>query len=549
MTRTVLDNAMVAHVWAQLAQPEGRSHNGNFYFEGPFLYSYGRHYVVGYATPGGLFLLNADSSTMTTTGKHKPAAWRAVDYGRGKFANTHSVPGLTRLADVLHNALYSYSWGAAAEAEARGERPAFLPVGYILKSPAERRAAVPAVARFLESAGGGYWPGEEAAAAIFRELGERPHVAEGRARAGAARVAKAEAKAKADAARRELDSNARLARQLAKDSPAKAAEGVRGYLVKAAESTGYAAERAEEEARAESREYFRAAKAAKAKGWAAIARACRACYAATRAELARFERERERYAARARTRSLVRLIRQAPAETRDFWAANPGIAADVDAIAPAQLESALDAARRGVRGFRELGDALTELSGTPYAAAAWGPGVFVRAREAEAEARNTADKLAAVAELVNTRLHGAAVALWREGGRVPYSVGRLSDGQGGALLRAEHVTRDESGAITGGELVTSWGARVPLTHALKAFRFLKFCREKGAADSTFDGWNANGRTIRVGHFRVDSVDARGNFRAGCHRINWPECEALARALGVAELAPSDEALSPSHAAA
>ena len=40
MTRTVFDNFTVAHIWAQQNQASGRSHNGNFYFEGSAIYSY-----------------------------------------------------------------------------------------------------------------------------------------------------------------------------------------------------------------------------------------------------------------------------------------------------------------------------------------------------------------------------------------------------------------------------------------------------------------------------------------------------------------------------
>lgn len=109
----------------------------------------------------------------------------------------------------------------------------------------------------------------------------------------------------------------------------------------------------------------------------------------------------------------------------------------------------------------------------------------------------------------------------------------MTDGQEGALIRARGVTRDESGMITGGTLETSQGAEVPLTHAIRAFRFLKLCRDKG------QGWQANGKTLPVGHFKVDHVDSEGNFRAGCHRINWGEVARLAAELGLAELAPEN----------
>ena len=135
----------------------------------------------------------------------------------------------------------------------------------------------------------------------------------------------------------------------------------------------------------------------------------------------------------------------------------------------------------------------------------------------------------------------AAKAAWLSG-ESSYQVGRLSDDNGGALIRARGVERDESGAITGGELQTSWGASVPLAHALRAFRFLKLCHDTGRT------WNANGRTIPVGHFRVSEVRPDG-FTAGCHTFNWPEIARLASALGVAEMAGDESALVNSAMAA
>lgn len=148
--------------------------------------------------------------------------------------------------------------------------------------------------------------------------------------------------------------------------------------------------------------------------------------------------------------------------------------------------------------------------------------------EAFAALRDAANKAKAAAL---TQEAAAKVEAWREGGPLPG--GRLSDPAGGALLRAVGVKRDDSGAIVAGRLGTSWGAEVPLRDAIRAFRFLKLCRDNGQA------WRANGRALEVGHFRVDSVDTSGNFRAGCHVINWPEVAALASRLGLSDLAPAD----------
>lgn len=88
----------------------------------------------------------------------------------------------------------------------------------------------------------------------------------------------------------------------------------------------------------------------------------------------------------------------------------------------------------------------------------------------------------------------------------------------------------------GESLQTSMGADVPWQHAVKAFRFIKLCRERGEA------FKSNGRVIRVGHFSVDEIDVHGNMKAGCHLFAWSEIERLAKAAGVFDAAPSAEAV-------
>src|SRR5258708_2866708 len=44
--RKVFANGMVAHVWAQQTNEEGRSNNGNFYFRGDTIFSYGHHFPI-----------------------------------------------------------------------------------------------------------------------------------------------------------------------------------------------------------------------------------------------------------------------------------------------------------------------------------------------------------------------------------------------------------------------------------------------------------------------------------------------------------------------
>lgn len=106
--------------------------------------------------------------------------------------------------------------------------------------------------------------------------------------------------------------------------------------------------------------------------------------------------------------------------------------------------------------------------------------------------------------------------------------------------------RDERGGvrmrIKGNLLQTAMGAEVPLAHAIKVFRFVKKCKTEGVA------WHRNGTSVRVGLFQVDSVEANGDFKAGCHSFTWEGVEAAAKAAGVFDLAAADARESTAQAA-
>jgi hypothetical protein len=80
--RKVFSNSMVAHVWAQQSQPEGRSANGQFYFDGPTIYSYGSHFPVARFTDARLgdqqVVLVTSRGYSVTTARHKREVWHAL---------------------------------------------------------------------------------------------------------------------------------------------------------------------------------------------------------------------------------------------------------------------------------------------------------------------------------------------------------------------------------------------------------------------------------------------------------------------------------------
>lgn len=92
---TRFNNHMVAHVWAQQSQPRGQSHNGNLYFEGDTLYSYGGHYPLARFVENDAgqraVLINSNPYSVTTSA-HRSRAWRAVC---GLGLPIFQVPGCT----------------------------------------------------------------------------------------------------------------------------------------------------------------------------------------------------------------------------------------------------------------------------------------------------------------------------------------------------------------------------------------------------------------------------------------------------------------------
>jgi len=84
--------------------------------------------------------------------------------------------------------------------------------------------------------------------------------------------------------------------------------------------------------------------------------------------------------------------------------------------------------------------------------------------------------------------------------------------------------------VNGDELETSQGARIPLDHAPRLWKLIQAVRAAGRP------YERNGHTEHAGQFAIDGIDAAGNLRAGCHKIEYPELERMARTLGLAQSA-------------
>lgn len=68
-TKKVFPNDEVAHIWARQTQPTGRNSQGNFYFDGDKIYSYGRHFCIARLLPNKQVLFT-DRGCSKTTAKH-----------------------------------------------------------------------------------------------------------------------------------------------------------------------------------------------------------------------------------------------------------------------------------------------------------------------------------------------------------------------------------------------------------------------------------------------------------------------------------------------
>lgn len=92
------------------------------------------------------------------------------------------------------------------------------------------------------------------------------------------------------------------------------------------------------------------------------------------------------------------------------------------------------------------------------------------------------------------------------------------------LLRAEYTkeVRGIGDEITVGEMVTTKGARVPLTDAKRAYLFAMRLRARG--------WHRNGEQFKVGMYDLDAINEVGVI-AGCHRVTWSEIERFAALMG------------------
>lgn len=484
----------VCHLWASGNKASGKGFN--VYFEGRSLYSYGSHYLLGFRMGPGLFFLNSDSYSISTS-RHKTFAWRAA-HGR-----VYHVPNLTA---------HRYALKTIARYASPGDYPA-------TREAAESaalgmiRALAPALSDTADA-----WNGKASRAAL-ETLAECAGMTPARTRDAIDSAVKAASRAAVKAAANEAAANRQAAVAFAGVAWNVRAAWLADKVATLRKGSDYQARDALHTIEYAGKVAFGHHKAAKRAGLAdstvariwRVVRAYRAAVADANAKADALAARRKFHAhVRGLRESLVRLSSHAPEHT-------PHASGDAfnswDALT---RQTATIAGNRHVKARPALLAAMVALGA--FAADKAQAILVERARE-ESERK------------------AASVAKWRAGERVPHFY--CPSPYGGAMIRAVDVTRDAAGRIDGGTLETSQGASVPLPHAIKAFRFVKLCKERGT------GWNRNGVSVRVGHYSLDSIRADGGFTAGCHSFAWPEIEALALALGVFNLPASDSAVTHS----
>lgn len=644
------DNSMCAHVWAQYTQTFGQSNNGNLFFRGRALHSYGSHFVAGYLLPStanlesaGAGLINADSYSVSTSGHISDA--RAAVRGR-----SYDVPNLTDLAQIFEDGL---------RAASPRLNPGCYPAEY---GPPNRKALARYAAPLLKQ----HFSKPDSVAALSAMnacfLAAGCDAPERRAMACEIAAARETAKQEKEAAANKHKDALRDLAETARAKPALIASRMesdaRAHAPNYRTDSDYGPPA---EWRNKSKRIFRALKAGKIAGRTRQCEKARAVRKAINDNMFRFEAaaiRRNRVKAWRREVSTLRVAlgdarpehfetekayrgrggpnRNGPAlrayelcegagaakclaaylgqDVPDSTASGLGMAAvaarvagnDPEALAgrlmaiAGRLTAESDTLEKegerlerlaelhklqAIKNMPKDGPAETRLntikraetvagkyaSRLPYSwekatgrvaghyavpgawrLAGWTPDKFaavadyLKGLNAAVSEEIAAEKaeLARIAKEEESKARAMAIEMWQRAEKLPAELSRLMPRampDGSAYIRAVGVERDAAGAITGGELETSQGASVPLPHAIKAFRFLKACRDAGKE------WHANGRTLRVGHFAVDKVNSDGGFVAGCHKFAWPEIARLAASLDVLGIAPADTTERREHA--
>jgi hypothetical protein len=78
---------------------------------------------------------------------------------------------------------------------------------------------------------------------------------------------------------------------------------------------------------------------------------------------------------------------------------------------------------------------------------------------------------------------------------------------------------------------TSWGAQIPVEHALRLWPLVKRYRRMKANFLPVPGTD---NVIKLGNFQLDKIDETGSIKVGCHTIGYSELERIAEQLNLSK---------------
>ncbi len=465
--RKIFANAMVAHVWAQQTQPEGRSNNGNFYFSGRTIYSYGSHFPIAQFSECGRVIWFTGASYSVSTSGHISYVRAAID---GLRVPVVIVPDLrdfhprhiraeTREA-IEHKIMWrteNYPDQAANEwklfqtiAGTPRKRLPLKPIAYLeaIQAKADAKAKIVKLAdarRVADQANSMQWA-TIAPVVDFRTV----------------------------------DDGAYPTRYYLSQDNARNAERLRSQFAKArfALATQTGAKSKTDMKRM--RDAYNAT---------LIATRIRNVWHATVAAI-----DMARNEAQERQIILNALGNIETGAACEYWYES-GVGPDKC------VETEILSSR--IRRAFKLGFTAAEVAPLMH---------ILQTRLFYRESDNRTPESI---DLVHMR---RMAELDAKAGRKRVTPDAWQSGIGAANQYgySETLVRRK-----GDTLETSRGASCPFAHAVVAFVKAQDCRRTGNA------WKRNGQTIRVGHFQVDSIDAEGNMIAGCHTLEWQEMLRLA----------------------
>ena len=114
--KTVFDNRQAAHVWAQQNQSSGRSSNGNLFFEGRTIYSYGYHFPLASFITNDTVFINSDSYSVSTS-KHQGYVRNAINHKNRLFVSTRVMKAFASEKEFGSSTKNALSESAIAEAK------------------------------------------------------------------------------------------------------------------------------------------------------------------------------------------------------------------------------------------------------------------------------------------------------------------------------------------------------------------------------------------------------------------------------------------------